>query len=115
MSNSIWKKPEERPKSFSSIVEHHKAYDFDNHKIITVYDIFESGGNPGCPFDENTIRWCYLDQLLAQADKAERLQKAVENYEKVIVGAMFAPDVGAVTAEMLEESHKTIKQLIKEQ
>ena len=78
MSNSIWKTPEEKPKSFSFILEHHKAYDFDNHKVITAYDIFETGGNPQNPFDENTIRWCYLDELLAQADKAERLQKAVD-------------------------------------
>lgn len=77
MPNSIWKTQEKKPKSFSFILEHHKAYDFDNHKVITAYNIFETGGSPQNPFDENTIRWCYLDELLAQADKAERLQKAL--------------------------------------
>lgn len=78
MSNSIWKMPEEKPKSFSFILEHHKAYDFDNHKVITAYNIFETGGSPQNPFDENTIRWCHLDELLAQADKAERLQEQLD-------------------------------------
>ena len=66
MSNSIWHKPEEKPKGFSFILEHHKAYDFDNHKVITAYDVFESGGNPQNPFDDNTIRWCYADDLIGQ-------------------------------------------------
>lgn len=78
MSNLIWKTREEKPKGFSFILEHYKSYDFDNNKDINTYNVFETGGNPQNPFDGNTIRWCYLDELLAQADKAERLQKAVD-------------------------------------
>lgn len=79
---SIWHKASEKPKSFSFILEHHKAYDFDNHKVITAYNVFETGGNPQNPFDENTIRWCHLDDLIAQADKAERLQKQIDSLKK---------------------------------
>lgn len=78
MSNSIWKTPDEKPKSFSFILEHHKAYDCDYHKNVEAYNVFETGGNPQNPFDEDTIRWCHLDELLAQADKVERLQEAVD-------------------------------------
>ena len=78
MSNSIWKMPAEKPKSFSFILEHYKSYSFDNNKDINTYNVFETGGNPQNPFDGNTIRWCYLDNLIAQADKAERLEKENE-------------------------------------
>ena len=116
MSNSIWKEPEEKPKSFSFILEHHKAYDFDNHKIIAAYNIFETGGNPQNPFDENTIRWCYLDELLAQADKAERLQKAVDKALDTldyISNEKFTTEDGDFFEEY-EEMHKAIKQDIDE-
>lgn len=104
MSNSIWKTPDQEQ-------EH-------NEEVLIEY--MGVSGRPFYEFDDfvrrlpNLKRWCYITDLVAQADKAERLQKAVDNYEKVIVGAMFAPDVGDVTAGILEESHKTIKQLIKE-
>ena len=114
MSNSIWHKPEEKPKGFSFIMEHHKAYDFDNHKVITAYDVFESGGNPQNPFDDNTIRWCYLDELIAQADKAERLQKAVDvavhSFNEIRAGV---PNDIWVFDEATKATNK-IKQLIKD-
>ena len=91
MSNSIWKTREEKPKSFSFILEHYKSYDFDNNKDINTYNVFETGGNPQNPFDGNTIRWCYVDDLIAQADKAERLQKAVDNSREKL--AAFMHDV----------------------
>lgn len=130
MSNSIWKTPEETPKDFCDVV-------LANFRTGSCCVFLSPFHNVSFDYD----KWCYLTDLIAQADKAERLekeneamreefevwhgnhkcvlednerlQKAVDNYEKVIVGAMLAPDVGDVTAGMLEESHKTIKQLIK--
>ena len=105
MSNSIWKTgyPTYRNDNIDEIiVREYKRWAADG--VFYLVD--------DCT--ELPNRWAYLLDIIAQADKAERLQKAVDNYEKVIVGAMFAPDVGDVTAGMLEESHKTIKQLIKE-
>lgn len=114
MSNSIWKMPDIKPEDGSEILfmigENHCVGYYDKHSGLYVEPkrFYDTEYAP-----DEIDRWIYADDLIAQADKAERLQKAVDNYEKVIVGAMFAPDVGAVTAGMLEESHKTIKQLIK--
>jgi hypothetical protein len=105
MSNSIWKTPEENPKSFSFVLEHYKAYDFDLHKDVAAYNIFETGGNPQNPFDEDTIRWCHLDELLAQADKAERLQKAVDYALKVLDDVI---EIGGIDLAIMK-----IKQMIK--
>lgn len=125
MSNSIWHKPEEKPKGFSFILEHHKAYDFDLHKDVAAYNIFETGGNPQNPFDEDTIRWCHLDELLAQADKAERLQKAVDLAQERLLSISDGYDIMKADAETIKllfyaiqdeasETYKEIKQLIKE-
>lgn len=67
MSNSIWHKQDEKPKDFCEVV----LSDFRTGS----YCVFLS------PFHDlsfNYDRWCYFDELLAQADKAERLQKAVD-------------------------------------
>lgn len=106
MSNSIWHKASEKPElNKYVVVRKHgfaqwKVFKFDNK--TTFYE----------PFTDDL--WAYVEDIIAQADKAERLQKAVDNYKKVIVGAVFAPDVGEVTAGILEESHKTIEQMIKD-
>lgn len=114
MSNSIWKTDGLREASTKKLILYFAGgcripYTGWNHPDIMML----SASNESWWNYTDVMRWCYVDDLIVQADKAERLQKAVDNYEKVIVGAMFAPDVGAVTAGILEESHKTIKQLIK--
>ena len=96
---SIWKTPDQKP-------DINKQICVKNKFNCIIYFGTSATAAPG-------KEWAYVADIITQANKAERLQKAVDNYEKVIVGAMFAPDVGDVTAGMLEESHKTIKQLIK--
>jgi len=66
MSNSIWKTPDQKPLS---------------GKCVCIYDGFEycvDTANPDCWDGKLIEKWCYLDDLIAQADKAERLQKAVD-------------------------------------
>ena len=70
MSNSIWHKRDETPKDFCDVV----LADFATGS----YCVFLS------PFHDlsfNYDRWCYFDELLAQADKAERLQKQLDSGE----------------------------------
>lgn len=109
MSNSIWKTPDQKPHTDQHVLFFAGGGIFPYLGFYyPKFDLFEDWES------KDVQRWASVFDVIAQADKAERLQKAVDNYEKVIVGAMFAPDVGAVTAGILEESHKTIKQLIKE-
>ena len=68
MSNSIWKKPTVRPVKDCIVVWQNPAHmsftlPRTAHKYIEKY---------------NCERWATLDDLIAQADKAERLQKAVD-------------------------------------
>lgn len=95
MSNSIWHKQDEKPKDFCEVV----LSDFRTGS----YCVFLS------PFHDlsfNYDRWCYFDELLAQADKAERLQKAVDYALHVLDNVS---EIGGIDLEMIK-----IEQLIKE-
>lgn len=83
MSNSIWKKPydynygEDEAKEDAIIVdignEHYRVYqDF--------YDMPHHCDDPDCCFADTECwkRWAKVTDLVAQADKAEQLQKAVD-------------------------------------
>lgn len=73
MSNSIWKKPEETPKDFCDVV-------LANFRTGSCCVFLSPFHNVSFDYD----KWCYLTDLIAQADKAERLQKAVD----LAVGAL---------------------------
>lgn len=66
MANSIWKTPDQKPTS---------------GKCVCIYDGFEyyvDTANPDCWDGMFIEKWCYFHDLITQADKAERLQKAVD-------------------------------------
>lgn len=70
MCNSIWKKP-----------GFHEAID-DKLKVSKdgkwVYWTMYGWNIPGEDVHDIGVEWAYLEDVLAQADKAERLQKAVD-------------------------------------
>ena len=107
MSNSIWHNRDETPKDFCDVVL--------SDSITGSYCVFLS------PFHDlsfNYDRWCYFDELLAQADMAKRLQKAVDIANEALkyarqrgldnTATLFA--VGTKADKALNE----IRQLIKE-
>ena len=102
MSNSIWHTADETPKDFCEVVLANFA--------TGSYCVFLS------PFHDlsfNYDRWCYFDELLAQADKAERLQKAVDliaNMEQ----RLCIDDPVDILDDVLKIAKDEIKQLIKE-
>ena len=68
MSNSIWKTPDQKPEK-------------ENHIVLVgawASCLWYGGEKPEEIFWENVKRWAYLTDIIAQADKAERLQKAVD-------------------------------------
>ena len=81
MSNSIWKKPTVRPVKDCIVVWQNPA-----HMSFTL-------PRTARKYMEryNCERWTTLDDLIAQADKAERLQKAVDNSREKL--AAFMHDV----------------------
>lgn len=65
MTNSIWKKPDIKPDgkdTYIAITTDGLICDFVSPKMC----------------DNSVDRWAYLTDIIAQADKAERLQKAVD-------------------------------------
>ena len=102
MSNSIWHKRDETPKDFCDVVL--------SDSRTGSYCVFLS------PFHDlsfNYDRWCYFDELLAQADMAKRLQKAVDliaNMEQ----RLCIDDPVDILDDVLKIAKDEIKQLIKE-
>lgn len=107
MSNSIWKMPDQKP---------------DSRKQILIYDGVDYSieiSHPEYWEDKGLVeKWCYLDQLLAQADKAERLQKAVDLALDTLKKAETTREltvkghyVHAISLDELHSALKEIKQL----
>ena len=115
MSNSIWHKQDEKPKDGATIAFYLKDsmgsgdYDYDENEILV---------NCGFIKFSRITKWATLDDLIAQANKAERLQKAVDVAEEALkyarqrgldnTATLFA--VGTKADKALDE----IRQLIKE-
>ena len=104
MSNSIWKMPDQKPDVFKphTIMAVYEAHDEAELMLSTQYEAYTA--------DRYINRWCYLDELLAQADKAERLQKAVD----LAVNTLKEIDWCAQDYAKAQEALDEIKQLIKE-
>lgn len=68
MSNSIWKTPDIKPEENKTIVA----------KIAQTGFCVDYKTIKGMETLPNFEKWCYLDDLIAQADKAERLEKENE-------------------------------------
>ena len=105
MSNSIWKKP-----------GFHEAID-DKLKVSKdgkwVYWTMYGWNIPGEDVHDIGVEWAYLEDVLAQADNAERLQKAVDliaNMEQ----RLCIDDPVDILDDVLKIAKYEIKQLIKE-
>ena len=105
MSNSIWKKP-----------GFHEAID-DKLKVSKdgkwVYWTMYGWNIPGEDVHDIGVEWAYLEDVLAQANKAERLQKAVDliaNMEQ----RLCIDDPVDILDDVLKIAKDEIKQLIKE-
>ena len=73
MSNSIWKMPDQKPEERRQILFYAGCGGLLNKGwYYTKNDAFGSYSS------KNVQKWAYVDELFAQADKAERLQKAVD-------------------------------------
>ena len=75
MSNSIWHTADEKPEDGATITFYLKDsmgsgdYDYDENEILV---------NCGFIKFSRITKWAYLTDIIAQADKAERLQKEVD-------------------------------------
>ena len=112
MSNSIWKMADQKPDNDNDIICLVGALPFAGYyeKFNASYVEHTTGEN----YTSDEIdRWCYLDDLIAQADKAERLQKAVDliaNMEQ----RLCIDDPVDILDDVLQIAKDEIKQLIKE-
>ena len=104
MSNSIWKTPTVRPVKDCIVVWQNPA-----HMSFTL-------PRTACKYMEkyNCERWATLDDLIAQANKAERLQKAVDCALEELQRVAEDEDIDWLRAESARTTITEIKQLIKE-
>lgn len=102
MSNSIWKTPEETPRDFCDVV-------LANFRTGSCCVFLSPFHNVSFDYD----KWCYLTDLIAQADKAERLQKAVDFAVRRLTELMNSFDEEDEAAIEIAATLFAIKQLIK--
>lgn len=123
MGNSIWHTADEKPEDGATIAFYLKDsmgsgdYDYDENEILV---------NCGFIKFSRITKWAYLEDLIDQADKAERLQKAVDLAQEHLLSISDGYDIMKADAETIKrlfyaiqdeanETYKEIKQLIKEQ
>ena len=107
MSNSIWKMPEESPRQ-EQLVAWEDRNGIHAGRFDTCYNCFCACASYFVDL-RKVKRWCSLenlDDLIAQADKAERLQKAVDYALQVLDNVS---EIGGIDLEITK-----IKQMIKE-
>ena len=111
MSNSIWKTPKDSPRQ-EQLVAWVDRKGMHAGRFDTCYNCFCACAQYFVDL-KKVKRWCSLenlDDLIAQADKAERLQKAVDVSVDTLKGIDWCAQDYAKAQEALNE----IKQLIKE-
>ena len=110
MSNSIWRTADEKPEDGATITFYLEDsmgsgdYDYDENEILV---------NCGFIKFSRITKWAYLTDIIAQAGKAERLQKAVDliaNMEQ----RLCIDDPVDILDDVLKIAKDEIKQLIKE-
>lgn len=111
---TLWKTPNIKPDMFRShhIIVDYEAKGHTEPMLSTEYAELTA--------DRYVNRWCYLDELLAQADKAEQLQKAVDSALDTLKKAETTREltvkghyVHAISLDELHSALEEIKQLIK--
>ena len=103
MSNSIWKKPNQKPERNEDILVEYTSTNGQSYYIVD--SLLNKLLQPK--------RWAYLSDIIAQANKAERLQKAVDliaNMEQ----RLCIDDPVDILDDVLKIAKDEIKQLIKD-
>ena len=102
MSNSIWKTPEENPDANKGSACYKNLSLVENNRYLQ---------NGAVKPDRE---WGYVKEIIAQADKAERLQKAVDCALEELQRVAEDEDIDWLRAESARTTIDEIKQLIKE-
>ena len=118
MSNTIWKTPDQKPDNDNDIICLVGALPFAGYyeKFNNSYVEHTTGENY---MPDEIDRWCYLDDLIVQADKAERLQKALDFAKSKLNGihrlysrAFYTrEDWLQVCMEMVDKANVAIEQI----
>ena len=103
MSDSIWKKPDQKPERNEDILVEYTSTNGQSYYIVDSY------------LNEllHPKRWAYLSDIIAHADKAERLQKAVDCALEELQRVAEDENIDWLRAESARTTIDEIKQLIK--
>lgn len=104
MSNSIWKMPDQRPERNEDILVEYTSTNGQSYYIVD--SLLNKLLQPK--------RWAYLSDIIAQADKAKRLQKAVDCALEELQRVAEDEDIDWLRAESARTTINEIKQLIKD-
>lgn len=120
MSNSIWKTPEQKPDKDKPIL-----FLAGVGQVPQKGWYYKNTDKFGNRASKNVHRWAYFDEWLVDIDRAERLQKAVDLAQEHLLSISDGYDIMKADVETIKrlfyaiqdeasETHKEIKQLIKE-
>ena len=104
MSNSIWKKPDQKPERNEDILVEYTSTNGQSYYIVD--SLLNKLLQPK--------RWAYLSDIITQADKAKRLQEAVDCALEELQRVAEDEDIDWLRAESARTTIDEIEQLIKE-
>lgn len=99
MSNSIWKMPDKKPERNEDILVEYTSTNGQSYYIVD--SLLNKLLQPK--------RWAYLSDIIAQADKAERLRKAVDLALDMLLEISDGYDIMAADSETIKRLFYTIQ------
>ena len=109
MSKDIWHKADETPKSERYFIEHYKVVAGD--KVYWKYGLFKGVSNYDYPFDQDTARWCYLDDLLALETDLERTRKALDVAKERLKNTILDAEILATSEYLASRAKETLDEI----
>lgn len=110
MNSNIWKDKSELPDTMKHIICIYQ----DRYETLCYFDGILYLDSNGFVIDNKFIKWCYLDNLLSQSTRVEKLEKALEYIkEELLDKKSTLTSIGGLWGYWIDEILKKINTITK--